>query len=1292
MTETGLASAGDSPNPKKGETMKTDKLMTLNRTELATRAFLAAAILAISGGCPPPDEAVCGDGIVGIGEQCDPPGDDCDASCQEITGGCGNGEVEGDEECDSTNRAICNDDCTLVVAEDECGEDVEAGTPCVDLTIDSNNDLVISSADALVEERPPGKFIRVNNDDDNRDGVVDHTESTSTANEDDLVAVSIESRNAPGPASTWALDYPPTVTVWTSPDRTGPITNNDSQQFPLPAEVFVEGLAPSDSSGDVSLTLHLQDSSGDSLASDTVFLTSIEIKFHDAFPDYALEHNDGNGSESIRDSDNYFLRQDGDFNGLNIFYSVLPADIEATADIAIYQENGELVAQRVGETVNGAMRSLTWDAVDSSTGAFFDTGLFKIQIVFRALSPEPDGLSNELFATSIEDGDLGTDGWQCPLDGLAVHDLVWKHRPVVYMGELEIIAPLGPIYPFSDPVVENYRLFKESILLDGPVFEDSYSEFGADNSQLPHFPSVESHELLDPEYIYPVLADSVLGDPDDVSRHYIDVKNDARESADGVPMLCHRGHPVAHPNYVFIHYWMYETASFSSYNETGLLSNTYLHECDWELLQLCVQLSTPANPSDKRKWFLPHAATASQHFYGQTLAWRSDCSLAADSGDCMNPLVVDQRYVETQDNGNRVVVYIAENSHGTYFRSGQIASEDGDLGTQVQYHQVGTFYDQISGDLRPTDPGLFPLQPKSGMGIYDWNGKWGGTIPGLSKLAGPMHREARLESGAKLNMDGSPVEFHDVCTKLIPGGGELGTIADPEVELGDPCDEVVCSGAEACIRGQCVSLDPCDGFNCGDQETCVEGQCVALVSCGGTVCEALEVCVEGTCQPVHPVCSVNSLPGSESMTVIIHGTNPARFDEWYQPGGTLHDYLKTQFFDDLYSESDFFTWGGGTTDSARQQGADDLIAWAGQHPTKRLRLIGHSHGCTVISQALHKGLTVHEIVYLSPLWSGGLMNEETDYPLMTNVTIPYFYNIRPNSDTIVALADAVQDFPPGKGGDAQRLIIIPDAFGNTHAFSHEVDKWEEHVETVFRHRHGVMTAVGDAIYNVRGGDLHKIFESGSCSQLSPNIWNGTHAMTSIGSTLYIVKDDDLHAVDPPYVGFRKLNDSDGTWHHSQSMTSIGDTLYIVQNDNLYAVDPPYSSFRNLNDLRGTWHRTRAMTSIGDTLYIVQNDNLYAVDPPYNGSTRLNDTSGDWHHTQAMTAIGDALYIIQNGRLFRVDPPYNGFDELGSGDKDWYDSNSMIVIGDSLYINSGANLHRADAPYTGCRDLEVFCDN
>jgi hypothetical protein len=488
------------------------------------------------------------------------------------------------------------------------------------------------------------------------------------------------------------------------------------------------------------------------------------LGFVDQYPDRAC--NEPGGSYDNGDSDNFFLRQDGDYQNLDIYYWILPEDLVVMdARVNIYRQTDELDEQAfppiAGEKIAGTNTFKTgkglhicWPDVRDADGAFRDAGFYRLELVVTILK---DGHPLTLH-TPINDGDETLPGWQCPPGGLAVHDLVYKHRPDIYVGAGEDVARNGPVHPFSEAITGRYRLLKDNTLIDGPVWEgdptENYSGFGT-------FP----HESLSDTHT--VLQASVAHDCAGVEDHYLDIDNENRGCTDGDPYLLHRSHtPATHPNYVFVHYWMYETCSHTPYNSIGLWpNNIYWHEADWEMVQIAIQLRFPEDISDKSRWIMPYAATASQHYYGQTLAWRLDNSEETD-----DVTAAEQRYVATTEDGNRIKIYIAENSHAIYFRSGRISTPESEkgVGIQDQYDMESYAYDMISNPLPRGDYfKLLTLEDYTeNMGVYDWEGKWG-----EQRLEGPMYRQAKDESGSPFRLDANPVYFHQRCCKLVDSEG-----------------------------------------------------------------------------------------------------------------------------------------------------------------------------------------------------------------------------------------------------------------------------------------------------------------------------------------------------------------------------------------------------------------------------------------------------------------------------------------------------------------------------------------
>ena len=110
--------------------------------------------------------------------------------------------------------------------------------------------------------------------------------------------------------------------------------------------------------------------------------------------------------------------------------------------------------------------------------------------------------------------------------------------------------------------------------------------------------------------------------------------------------------------------------------------------------------------------------------------------------------------------------------------------------------------------------------------------------------------------------------------------------------------------------------------------------------------------------------TVTSGGEASHSALLVHGTF-ARNDEWWQPGGSFHGYLKNNVRPDLYAAADRFEWSGGYSDAARDLGARDLRTWVEDRNLQGLDLFGHSHGANVIMQAAKFGLSAGELVLLS---------------------------------------------------------------------------------------------------------------------------------------------------------------------------------------------------------------------------------------------------------------------------------------------------------------------------------------
>ena len=522
--------------------------------------------------------------------------------------------------------------------------------------------------------------------------------------------------------------------------------------------------------------------------------TLVTAEFIDDEPGYSLD--------SDTDSDNYFLRQQdqatgqADYKNLDIVYRIKPAGVSVSdVKINVYQEDTSTkvmfgsedhldgAKDASGDFKTGDNLKVKWEDVRDASGNFRDAGFYRLELEVYV-----DGATTPICKTPINDAEASVPGWQCPQQGLAVHDLIWKHRPSVYVGSNEIVAPNGPCYPFDDDVIgsgsttaPNYRLRKDGG--EAWAVAPNYSEWGDFPDPAPNF--------MDESYKYPVLSASDSHSA--TSEHAIGMFGQGESTALGItndePIIqgaqlpaCLGYHGIPHPddtnNHVFIHWWMYETASYAPYGAPG----AFVHDADWEMVQLCLELRHPQKPDRKAKWLEPWAATASQHYYGQTLGWRRK---KEGSGTADPRTQENQRYVLHVNGsaGERFRIYIAENAHATYFQSGDIdAAITAETGTQCQYDNAPELsYDACENPGAPQAYSLIPLVDKNGAGIYDWQGIWNTHHDAGYEIRGPAHRQAH----PSITIAEEPVVFHNRCRKHVDASGDFDENGqdDAETEL-----------------------------------------------------------------------------------------------------------------------------------------------------------------------------------------------------------------------------------------------------------------------------------------------------------------------------------------------------------------------------------------------------------------------------------------------------------------------------------------------------------------------------
>ena len=514
-------------------------------------------------------------------------------------------------------------------------------------------------------------------------------------------------------------------------------------------------------------------------------VTCLAFEFVDHFPDYS---NDGD-----TDCDNFFVRENNDWQGLDIFYNIPEEKLLRPSNVRmdVYRKDTTNLEIQLEGVKDGADFA-KGDGLHKAWNKSDPVPYYRVQLVVAA--PLMIGAAK----TPIHDAKPDWGGWQCPEYGLAVHDLIWKHRPHVHTDGSRSENPTLPA---------NFRNLSGLYLR------------GTGNTRT---------RIAGP----PVTAAQLM--LNNTVEHYLDRDNNDAINHGNPPLpdvtaVIHTANLQDAANHVFVQFWLFYDFSEVATNWAGRqVAGSPYHEGDVEFAQLAVRkqsvpwqsgvpyavgdvcrastslayrckqthTSAPGNapPNDtywvryynhKALWFQPFSATASQHYYGQTLPW-----LMHDGSEAALPQT--QIHVQHDDENEHFSIFVAEGTHATYFRRGRFNVERADtlrtMGTQVQYTTVGgtdfSYEDAqdsalaIASWIRPDND------------IETWMGLWGfkstvaGAPFGMEDRDGPPGINRRFAVGpppglARLLLRPEPRQFNNACRREVGGVPEARTLIDP---------------------------------------------------------------------------------------------------------------------------------------------------------------------------------------------------------------------------------------------------------------------------------------------------------------------------------------------------------------------------------------------------------------------------------------------------------------------------------------------------------------------------------
>lgn len=479
---------------------------------------------------------------------------------------------------------------------------------------------------------------------------------------------------------------------------------------------------------------------GDDEVTEVCEVVVISACFIDETPDYSLDTN--------ADSDNFFLReydasQDLDSEDLDIYYRIHPEGLNVS-DVKIKVYRGDtttveatLVGEKdeSGEFETGDNLHTNWNA--SVNLGDNHPGFYRLQLeVYVDTEIEP------VYTTPVDDADASIDGWQCPQDCLAVHDLTWKHRPVLHVHEDEIGTPSS---------------IDEFMAESGDATGPRVKEWTGGSTPTIHPAGTIPTSVT---AFWDLFFDDQVSDGD--LSNYTPAELAILTTDAGEETLYHSANTTNATDFVFLQFWMFENFSRRPFGILGLPANPNVqHEGDMEHCQIAIRLADQADSSNKARWIEPFGATVSQHYYAQTLKWDlNDGSAAANAHS--------QERVE--HTGGRLAIYVSLGAHATYFAEDQdieVPDINAHLGTQQQYDGNPEGAYDITGPAVETD---YELAHIDDVLLGSFEGRWGylrRNDPGsfANGPPGPPHRSAHDDAGADVLLRTRPRDLHNMSRK-----------------------------------------------------------------------------------------------------------------------------------------------------------------------------------------------------------------------------------------------------------------------------------------------------------------------------------------------------------------------------------------------------------------------------------------------------------------------------------------------------------------------------------------------
>lgn len=173
----------------------------------------------------------------------------------------------------------------------------------------------------------------------------------------------------------------------------------------------------------------------------------------------------------------------------------------------------------------------------------------------------------------------------------------------------------------------------------------------------------------------------------------------------------------------------------------------------------------------------------------------------------------------------------------------------------------------------------------------------------------------------------------------------------------------------------------------------------------------------------------NEAPQVSKVSTMIHGTRGWKGD-WWEPDGDFHQFILSNYRDNLYQEGAPFSWSGAYSKFQRQLASTRFQKWCGSMAMNGVQSVfGHSYGGEVAARAIINGVQTDELVLLSVPVTNYV---EASVPLLSRLV-----DIRLAFDPVLGLARARQRFPDHL--DVTRVVLKK--WRLDHGATHKRDVW-----------------------------------------------------------------------------------------------------------------------------------------------------------------------------------------------------------------------------------------------------------